>query len=313
MKVWGTLIAPGGNSLIADAFNALSSSVFLQLYVPVKIPTASGMPNDYTYTRLFSTVDEIVAAYKMKYLENYFVVDLIPTDGIDVSYEESVLGLYDIIDSVYTLNKAKYLKLAELLGMEWNPLWNVDGSEEYTYLENEGVNDISVSKSYTQHTDTLSNGNTRSGSVSNSGSSAENHTDTESVTTFDDPTWNDTVQTAGNANVTSDSSTTTYNNVTDTGSGSTTYGAHTDTDTTTVTHHNALNGTSEYSGGTDAFGNTVVGGDKYHTEKRVRHGNIGVTKTTELINDAIETYRNNLLQEFFDDLNKVALVRLFDL
>lgn len=271
------------------------------------------MPDDYTYTQLFSSVDAIIAAYKMLYSENYFAVDLIPKDGPDVSYETSILDLYNIISSVYTLNKSKYLKMAELMGMEWNPLWNVDGAEEYTYLENHGVNNISVSKSYTQHTDTSSNGNTRSGSVSNTGASAENHTDTESVTTFDDPTWNETAQKAGNANVTSNNNTTTYNNLSDTGSGSTTYGAHTDTDTTTVTHKNALNGEAEYSGGTDAFGNTVTGGDIYHNEKKVRHGNIGVTKTTELINDAIETYRSNLLQEFFADLNKVALVRLFDL
>lgn len=55
----------------------------------------------------------------------------------------------------------------------------------------------------------------------------------------------------------------------------------------------------------------VTGGDYSHIEKRVRQGNIGVTKSTELIESERELVRFNLLQEFFNDINKEILIGVY--
>lgn len=291
---------------LSAAFTGLE--IFASIYLPVKTPTASGMPDEFTYTNIGLDYDEISAAYDTLYGSNYLVVPLL-TDNLI----QSTARLKAKIQSIYKLNEQKYLKLIELQGYTYNPLFNVDGVEQYTSLSNEGTNDITKEMSYTLHTDTTTSNNTRSGSISDSGSSTATHEDTNSVTTFDSSELNTTDHNSGNNNVTASSNTQTYNNLSDNGGGSVTYGAHTDTDTTTITHHNALNGSTEYSGGNDLFGNSITGGDKYHNEKRLRQGNIGVTKTQELIEAERANLRFSIIQEFFDDINKIILVGIYDL
>jgi hypothetical protein len=87
---------------------------------------------------------------------------------------------------------------------------------------------------------------------------------------------------------------------------------------TTYTHNNAkniVNGADtdyEVSASDTAFGYALKGGDKMHIEKYLRQGNIGVTKTTELLEDARKYLRFSLVQEFFDDINKVILIGTYD-
>ena len=57
--------------------------------------------------------------------------------------------------------------------------------------------------------------------------------------------------------------------------------------------------------------NTISGGDKYHTEKRVRQGNIGTTKTQELIASERENLRFTVIDEFFNDINKQILIPIY--
>lgn len=294
------------SNALAAAFTGID--IFASIYIPVKTPTSSGMPDDFTYTNIGLDYNEIADAYNTLYSSNYLSVPLLLDNII-----QSTAHLKAKIQSIYKLNKGKYLKMIELSGYTYNPLFNVDGVEQYTSLSNEGVNDISKQLAYTQHTDTTTSNNTRSGSISDSGSSTATHEDTNSVTSFDSIELSTTDHNSGNNNVTSSSNTQTFNNVSDNGGGSVTYGAHTDTDTTTVTHHNALNGSAEYSGGDDLFGNAVTGGDKYHNEKRLRQGNIGVTKTQELIEAERANLRFSIIQEFFDDINKVILVGIYGL
>lgn len=294
------------STALAAAFTGLD--IFASIYIPVKTPTSEGMPDEYTYTNIGLTYTEISEVYETLYSKNYLSVPLLSDNLI-----QSTARLKAKIQSIYKLNKGKYLKMIELSGYSYNPLYNVDGIEQYTSLSNEGVNDITKQLAYTQHTDTTTSNNTRSGSISDSGSSTATHEDTNSVTSFDSSDLSTTDHNSGNNNVTSSSNTQTYNNLSDNGGGSVTYGAHTDTDTTTVTHHNALNGSAEYSGGDDLFGNSVTGGDKYHNEKRLRQGNIGVTKTQELIEAERANLRFSIIQEFFDDINKIILVGIYDL
>ena len=61
----------------------------------------------------------------------------------------------------------------------------------------------------------------------------------------------------------------------------------------------------------NAFGKALKGADYYKAEKHRRYGNIGVTKTQELLEAEREQLRFNLLQEFFDDINKVILIGVY--
>lgn len=322
------------DTLLHLAFtSALNSSVLTDIYLPLKLPTTDGTPDEYTYEHIGYTTEQIAEYYDVLYGPNYIAVPLVE-DG-DTPYADSLRELTRQIKAIYEINKPKYLKMAELYGLEWNPLWNVDGSETYTYLENSGVNDVNNTKVFGQHVDNTqfdkgaqsdsgTNNNVKSGSEAKTGGSSETHEDTNAATSFDSLEFANTDHNIGSKNITSESETTNYNNITDNGSSSNTYGARqdntevtygsqTNTDNTIITHHNAKNGNSEYAGGVDNFGNNIVGGDKYHHEVKERKGNIGVTKTTELLNDALEWYKGNILKAFYDDLNKQILARIFDL
>lgn len=300
------------DTLLNMAFaTSLGASVFTNLYIPVKTPTSQGMPDEYTYESLGVTTEQISHIYETYYGLNFLSVPLKKqwAEG-ESDWSTSLNMLTRAIGDVYRFNLIKYKKMVEAAGFTWNPLWNVDGTEKYTSLENSGVNDINNTKVYGSHTDTKTGSNSKTGTENLAGTKNEDHDDTNSATTFDSTTDYVTDKNIGNNSITTDDYTTTYN-TTDSLSDSTVFGSKTDTDNTTVTHHNAKNGEAEYSGGVDGFGNTVVGGDKYHTDIKERHGNIGVTKTTELLNDALEYYRFNILQEFFNDLNKVILVGIY--
>ena len=79
-----------------------------------------------------------------------------------------------------------------------------------------------------------------------------------------------------------------------------------DGDTTTVSHEQTGLGTTA-----DAFENTLSDSDFYHADKRVRQGNIGVTKTQELIEAERQNLRFTLLDEFFRDINESILVGIY--
>ena len=135
--------------------------------------------------------------------------------------------LTDVISDVLLENEYKYDKLWEMLKMEWNPLWNVDGTETLTY------------------TKTGSGSNQASGTDSTS--SGSDTTITNSERTFDNANQLDTDKTVSGTD--SDSSVT--------------YGRK-----------------------------DVSNNSETYTETKERHGNIGVTKTTELINDALKIYND---------------------
>ena len=249
---------------LSEAFSDGLSNFFSSVYIPVKTPSASGMPPAYTYQNVGLSDSQLSIIYGQLYGANYLVdpLVLVSTDATD--YATSIGRLAKRINAVLLINKPKYLKLIEAGGFEWNPLWNVDGTEEYAFLENQGVNDV-------QNTNQMGNVTSKTN------------------------TYDGTLR---------DAASTEYGTVGETGKNQVTE--------TTYTHHNAKNGENDYSAGKDVWENTVVGGDKYHTEKRVRQGNIGVTKTTELLNDAREYYRQNVITEFFKDLNEQILVGVYD-
>lgn len=180
-----------------------------------------------------------------------------------------------------TRNTDNLARIATAYNSAYNPVDNYNSREQRTRLGNSGYIDSSTTHSVPQYTDSTTDSNTRTGS--------ETRDDTASVTTFDSADLGVTDNNTGS---------TKYNSVTDSGSGSITHGEHTDTDTTTMTHHNALNGSADYSGGSDLFGNSVTGGDEYSNEIFTRAGNIGVTKTQEMIADELSLRTHDIVIEW---------------
>lgn len=267
-------------------------TLFNSIYVPVKIPTSSGMPVDWAWTLLGYDSSTIAKIYRGYFGANYLVEKLNSADDYFTSY----LRLLNRIESVYLSNLYKYNKLIELQGYTYNPLFNVDGTEEFTYLDNDGEITTSVVQDMKQRQDG------EGGTVT----STQLPTDNETTTTRKIAPYNSTTYHEAEENKTQtkakneDSFNKTY-----------TVGAHKDQIDTTLTHKEVKNGETSYSGGTDVFGNIVIGGDKYHTEKRVRQGNIGVTKTQELIEAERKNLNFSVLQEFFRDINEQILIGLY--
>lgn len=305
-------------------------TLFSNIYIPVKKATQDGLPDEYTWTMIGYTSAELAQMYATYFGEN-FLVEAYEESNTTYPYSVSTDKLYVRCDSVVKMNKQKYMKLIELMGYEYNPLWNVDGKETYTYLENSGVNDVTTTREkgvtydadgnpvYHGWEDTHTHTNVWSGTVKEKDTTHASQTNTNSVSAFDgdehdlvvESESQSSAETRGFNGEGSTTKETTYNNRTDSVSDTTTYGYHKDTDKTEITHHNAKNGNAEYSGGKDAFGNTVTGGDKYHTEAKVREGNIGVTKTQELIANERENLKFAIIMEFFKDLNEQVLVGIY--
>lgn len=296
MKKWSeTLTGIEWNALRAAFENGLTESdtgFFENIYIPVKIPTEDGMPDDYTYENVGLTNEEIAGVYADFYGRSFIVEPLKLYDNEPADYSFSYGKLGHRIKSVMRMNRAKYLKLIELGGFAYNPIWNVDCEEIYSSLENSGVTDehMETGEDRTQWTDTKLTQQTDINTYE--GGSAK---PAQTVTTTGDP------ETDSSGNPTKNytrSRAEPENNTTD----------------RTYTHHNADNNGAEYavSAADTAFNQAATGGDKYHTDKRIRRGNIGVTATQDLIEKQKAAIRSGVLQEFFDDINEQILIDLYD-
>ena len=233
--------------------------LFSDLYLPVRLynEETEKLDDDYTYINCGITINELADIYWTQNAGMYLI-----GAGCGKSVTDDVNRIATMCRSVFNLNYGKYLKLIEQAGLEWNPLWNVDGKEIRQTLENQGVNDV------TSGPEDATNGITTEHQVSAYDSGVKTE-------------WKDIQK----------------------GKVETTY-----------THNNAKNGEADYTvDATDtAFGYALTGGDKMHVEKYIRQGNIGVTKTTELLEDARKALRFSVVQEFLDDINEVILIGIFD-
>ena len=330
---WNDVQYSATKSCLQRMFDA-TGTLFSNIYIPVKKATQSGQPEDYTWEMIGYTTADLAQMYATYFGEN-FLIEAFEESDTTYPYSVSTDKLYVRCDSVVKMNKQKYMKLIELMGYEYNPLWNVDGKETYTYLENSGVNDVTTTREkgvtyqdndperpvYNGWTDTHTHTNVWSGNVKEKDTTHASQTNTNSVSAFDGDEHDLVVEsqskgsseTQGFDGEGSTTKETTYNNRTDSITDTTTYGYHKDTDKTKITHNNAKNYNDEdYAVGKDAFGNpNIKGGDKYHTEARVREGNIGVTKTQELIANERENLKFAIIMEFFKDLNEQVLVGIY--
>ena len=232
-----------------------NSYFFGDIWIPIRDrDNDHKMLDTVTYTNVGITTEQMAQIYRTLYGRNLLSVPLINWEDDSLKYAASVDELSLKMKSILNLNLYKYLKWIESMGYAYNPLWNVDGTESFQYIDNHG----------SVMTDSTTTGTTM---------------DQLSTTPYDSQNLKLTNQ----------------------NDGSSTFGTNSEVSHTNVT---------EAPIGGDILA-AVTGGDFSHVEKRIRQGNIGVTKTTELLNDERELVKFNLIQEFFDDINKQLLVGIY--
>ena len=265
----------------------MTNNVFEHIYVPITLPDSTGNSTT-TWVDVGLSVSALAYEYGVLNTGNYIMYPS-DSDGRD--------KLSDKINVIYNKNKYKYLKLIELMGYKYNPLFNVDGVELYGEFENQGVNDIS---------------STTKGKVSTTNDAGDGNFNASPTTTHYVAPFDTQNPKAESRDVTKGQTTATteYDN------------NNPLTQDTTVTHNNAKNtvtveGTETEEDYTvnaedNVFGQALTGADKFHVDKRIRQGNIGVTKTQELIAAERENLKFNLFNVFYEDLNEQILVEIYD-
>lgn len=268
-----------------------SGGFFNNIWIPTRKydPETQKLDENYTYYNVGMSTAELSDLYWTEYSGNYLIgrqSDI----SIDFTY------LLTRVKAIFKKNLGKYRKLVELEGLEWNPLWNVDGTEIHQLLEKH-ANEV--------NTDTGSEQSFR----------GQNIKDVHKVSAYDGTTkteWEETH--AGDSGEKTPSATSTIGQITinsTTGSiPNTSESASSANSNVNVKSHESF--TYSVKEEDTAFGVAISdGGDVLHTEKTVRQGNIGVTKTTELINDARNVVSYSIIQQFFDDINEVILVGIW--
>ena len=206
----------------------------------------------FTYKNVGVTPAQLTDMYWTLYGKNMLSQPLRTYDGFVKSQDVSYLAKK--INSILLLNKYKYLKWIDSMGYAYNPLWNVDGSESFQYIDTHG-NVTRTNTPILQQSQELQ------------------------TAPYDSTTYRATNKTTNTYSGTQSTDIETHAQVTD----------------------------AEISGPVHA----ITGGDYSHIEKRARQGNIGVTMTTQLIEAERELVKFNLIQEFFNDVNKQLLVGIY--
>ena len=242
---------------------------------------------------------KILANNVSSIVRQFYDVETIPwlsSDYIDV-YERTIKAKYslremfvedesevnELTELMMLSNFDKYKHIYDLLLEEYNPLWNVDGTEITTR--------------------TLTGQNSRN----SSGTNATTYNTTDERTIEDVTTHNTTDALTGNDSTTygktitetNDDSRTTYDSNTYYGTdtnekatteGGTDRGTKSESTTHTGTDRNDVSDTNEHTG-TDTTTKTETGTDSQSISERIaneRHGNIGVTSTVHLMTEDIE-------------------------
>lgn len=280
--------------IFTQATRVDNANLFSSIYVPVYPVTSTGMSDTVSWYNVGLTPAQIAQIYYSQYSKNYLL-----GAGRGKTIDDDSAKVINLITAQFLKNLYKYKKSIELLGYEYNPLWNVDGTELHQLSEKHG--DEVVQNSDTSHElDYLNNTTTHNTAPYNS-----TGTKTE---------WDETVS-GGQEQAQAPSATATVgsNTVTSTGAeiGNIGSGSSIARSNVSAKTHNEFS--YAILAKDAAFGGSVETSDILHTEKTVRQGNIGVTKTTELIEDQRKILKYSLIQEFFNDINEVVLIGLYDI
>lgn len=309
------------NDWLVDVFEeALTENdkfFFSEIYMPfrnVEAITEDGqttyvLSDTWEYENMGWSKDEVTNAYWAIYGGNYFPEYYANDTDFDAAMTAHKCRVERLIESVFKLNYPKYRKMIELAGFAYDPLNNVDAHELHAEFENHGG---------------------ESGVQSNANSSATaNHSKNEhKVSAYDS-----TVKTEYTDEV-NGQGTTTQPSLPIPGTSSATVDGTSVTSPSNVysgvatnqyesQHTEATNASGDFGTGrtqhayhvdakNNAFGQELWGADYFKATKDRRYGNIGVTKTQELLDAERENLRYNLLKEFFRDINEVILIGIFD-
>lgn len=278
-------------SLFDDALR--NNNVFDYIYVAIRPNPISEQQEEnpiYQYINVGFSIHELSEYFNTRYGMNYFLYDF----AIETDYNR----LKDRIISIYNANFYKYKKLIEVMGYRYNPLFNVDGTELYSNMES--IGDSSNERKPTGKIRTTS-GTLSDGTIGDS--TTKNYTNPYDSNASGDPAYltDKTVQNA----ITTDQEY--LNNYSDKSTIDNLPATQFIKDGDTITKTDLYNMAAKDS----AFGVALNGAERYYAEKRIRQGNIGVTKTTELIEAQREAVRYNILDEFFRDLYREIVVGIY--
>lgn len=267
--------------------------LFSTIMMPIREydSTTNKLSDTYTYHNVGMTTTELADLYWTEYGGEYLI-----GAGRGRTISDDVQILKKRCKAIFNKNYGKYLKMIEMTGLIWNPLWNVDGTELRQIIENDAAEIIkdqgSVSSAERSNQKTDHNTSSYDGELK-----AE---------------WSETVD--GVTGSFTPSATTTIGEETATSTGTsvtnpTVSGGSVNSNIRSIEH-----GELSYSvdAADTAFGTALAGGDRLHTEKYVRQGNIGVTETTQLLEHARNYLRFSIIEEFFKDINKVILIGIYD-
>ena len=268
-------------NIFQSAFAGNKGNVFKEIYVTIRNnPTTYGSEETFSTYNVGLDEYEITNYYVSLFGSNYFCYDPdIFSDRVAITRK---------VRSIYEANLYKYRKLVELMGYTYNPLFNVDGTELYSNAESIG------------DTDSIHN---PTGTIKNGANDDSKPTVKHNVAPYDD-----TETKLESEDVQSGQTITDYSEY---------------SETNATIHRPAGNlvyndSTGHYEPKTfvinekdNAFGVAFNGPERYYAEKRIRQGNIGVTKTQELIESQREVVKFNILDEFFKDINEHILVGIY--
>ena len=255
------------------------------------------MPDTPPAADWYNSISANINSY-LKY--NYGLRELL-TPSIDYLEDASETEILDWIKEKISLlfasHNESYSRIFEVFTSEYNPLWNVDGTETETHggkdtTQNSGTDTVNNtgtdSRSYTgtdtntsRHSGTDTTTETNSGTDTTTETNSGTDTTTRSVATFDSDTAFLADQSA------------TLN-----GKGTTTALQHGHGVTSSLQHGETVTDTTEH-GLTDALthGHTIqtVNGKKTeethgHTITTVRQGNIGVISSVKLLQEHLELW-----------------------
>ena len=268
-------------NIFHSAFAGNKGNIFEQIYVTIR-----NNPTTYETEETFSTYNvgftdvEITNYYVSLFGSNYFCYDPdIFSDRVAITRK---------VKSIYEANLYKYRKLVELMGYTYNPLFNFDALELHSTAQSIG------------DTDSVYN---PTGTIKNGADLEDKPTVKHNVAPYDDT----------NTKLESEDI--------QSGQTITDYTGYSETNATI--HHPAGNlvyndSTGQYEPKTfvinerdNAFGVAFNGPERYYAEKRIRQGNIGITKTQDLIESQREVVKFNILDEFFKDINEHILVGIY--
>lgn len=277
--------------LFADS---LGTNIFLSIYISIrKNPENASQEatETYEYYNIGSSPAEIAEYFNTKYSLNYFAYNF----NVASQYTQ----LKTRIQSIYHANLYKYKKMIELLGYKYNPLYNVDANELYSNMES--IGDTKSERTPTGEA-TTTTGTLHNGSIGDS-------TTTNYVNPYDQNTGSSADYVDNKTEQTPITTTQSFNEYTESINNYNEPANHYVYDPQTGEY--VKSGIFSVAAADSAFGVALGGAERYYAEKRIRQGNIGITKATELIESQREAVRFNILDEFFKDIEKEVIVGIF--